>query len=208
MFDATKTRAKIQQDGTQECIGIAMRILQVAHLFLPQNSAGTEMYCYRLSKAMAIRHEVILFFSQTSLADKNYNVRRFRYDGLECRAIVNNLMYEHFHESFDNPAVDRQFEGLVDDLQPNIIHVHHLMFLSFGILRIANDRKIPLVMTLHDHWLFCPRWGQLLMADGAPCLGPEPSRCAVMCQQHENRTGAIGTICHQDSSGGPRHCQG
>ncbi|MFO0981682.1 MAG: glycosyltransferase [Planctomycetota bacterium] len=53
-------------------------------------------------------------------------------------------------------------------VRAEVVHVQHLMLLSLGIPRIAKERGIPVVMTLHDFWLFCSLLpGQLLRGDGS-----------------------------------------
>jgi len=76
---------------------------------------------------------------------------------------------------------------VLDEFRPDVVHVGHLNHLSITIVSTAANRGIPVVFTLHDHWLACPR-GQLIQTfpDDPEdmwtlCEGWEPEKCAVHC---------------------------
>jgi glycosyltransferase involved in cell wall biosynthesis len=52
------------------------------------------------------------------------------------------------------------------------------MLLSLGLPALARARGIATLMTLHDFWLYCARFGQLLEHGETVCRGPKPRRCA------------------------------
>jgi glycosyltransferase involved in cell wall biosynthesis len=53
--------------------------------------------------------------------------------------------------------------------KPDIIHTHSLLGLSVSLWRVASAHGIPIVHTLHDYQLLCPR-GTMFRADH-PCSG-------------------------------------
>jgi glycosyltransferase involved in cell wall biosynthesis len=65
---------------------------------------------------------------------------------------------------------------VLNEVKPDVAHVHHLLFLSVGILDELKKRKIPVVFTLHDYWLTCPR-GQLLKNNLELCKDPINANC-------------------------------
>jgi glycosyltransferase involved in cell wall biosynthesis len=82
--------------------------------------------------------------------------------------------------------MDKAFKTVLETVNPEIIHINHLSHLSTGIIDIAFNEKIPVVFTLHDYWLGCPRGQFLQMALGEPqvypeCSGQENKKCAVHC---------------------------
>src|SRR5690606_9282197 len=87
-------------------------------------------------------------------------------------------LYDGFEETFRNREVERAFDALLDELRPDVVHVEHLMLLSMRLPEIAARRGIPTVMSLHDFWLACARFGQLLEHGETICEGPSPERCA------------------------------
>jgi glycosyltransferase involved in cell wall biosynthesis len=60
------------------------------------------------------------------------------------------------------------FTNLIDDMSPDVIHVHNtLPLISPSIYWIANRRRVPVVQTLHNFRLLCPQ--ALLLRDGKVC---------------------------------------
>lgn len=76
------------------------------------------------------------------------------------------------------PAVRRAFAGVVAEVRPDVAHVHHLAHLGLDLAAELRAAGVPLVLTLHDHWLACLR-GQLVDAALRVCPGPAPARCAA-----------------------------
>jgi len=77
-------------------------------------------------------------------------------------------------------------QNLVKEFKPDVCHIGHLNHLSTGIIKVLKSCKIPIVFTLHDFWLMCPR-GQFLQRnfDGQSkynlCSGQEHAKCASTC---------------------------
>ncbi len=157
-----------------------MRALHVIHDFLPNHQAGSELYCYHLSKGLQQRgHEVSLFYSEVDHDRPAFSTRRGEYDGLPFVEIVNNHSYNTFHETYLNPEVEREFEAYLDEWRPDIVHFHHLHSLSYGCVALCRKRNIPTVFTLHDYWLTCPRGGgQRFRGEGMVCHEVDTSLCA------------------------------
>jgi glycosyltransferase involved in cell wall biosynthesis len=62
----------------------------------------------------------------------------------------------------------RRFGRLVDRARPDLVHLHNIYHqLTPSILDAARSRGLPLLMTLHDYKLACPRYDML--RDGRPC---------------------------------------
>lgn len=155
-----------------------MKILHALHFFLPHHSGGTEVYTLRLAREQARRHQVALFYSEKLHAHRNYELLSRKVEGLDCRVVVNHLLYPDFRATFDNAAIEERFDEVLAEFRPDVVHVQHLMLLSMGLVERAKRRGVRVVVTLHDFWLWCARMGQLLDASGALCPGPEPARCS------------------------------
>jgi glycosyltransferase involved in cell wall biosynthesis len=155
-----------------------MRILHALHFFLPKHSGGTEVYTQRLARAQSRRHDVALFYSEKLQAHRNYELLTRRVEGLDCRIVVNNLLYPGFEATFDNPVIEERFDQVLSEFRPDVVHVQHLMLLSLGLVARAKRRGARVVLTLQDFWLWCARMGQLIDSSGERCDGPEPGRCS------------------------------
>ncbi len=146
-----------------------MKILQVIHNFLPYSYAGTEIYCYNLSKALSGEHNVFIFHRVRDENGKDYDMKRYKFEGLDIFAINNTCRsYNSFEDTYDNRIIEDRFDEILDIVKPDVVHIQHLLFLSIGIIRCIKKRSIPIVFTLHDYWLICPQ-GQLLRHDLSVC---------------------------------------
>lgn len=85
-----------------------------------------------------------------------------------------DLYREDLSAEFDNhinPAADDAFARLLDGYAPDVVHLHNLAGLSASMIHEAADRRLPVVMTLHDYWGLCAR-NTLVCGDGSLCPGP------------------------------------
>jgi len=62
----------------------------------------------------------------------------------------------HVRDSY-NPAMGRAVGRMLDELRPDIVHTNILAGFSVAVWRAASRRGIPVVHTLHDYYLLCPR---------------------------------------------------
>jgi glycosyltransferase involved in cell wall biosynthesis len=73
--------------------------------------------------------------------------------------------------------VRRDLTARMRALAPDIVHTSNLFGITTGIWESARRLGIPVVHTLHDYALRCPRT-TLLRRDGAPCR-PHPLLCGL-----------------------------
>ena len=67
-----------------------------------------------------------------------------------------------------SPRTYRALLGVVDEVRPDVAHVHHVFErLTVSVLDALHRRGVPTVMTLHDYKPVCPNFR--LFTDGAPC---------------------------------------
>ncbi|WP_448616408.1 glycosyltransferase [Modestobacter sp. URMC 112] len=67
-----------------------------------------------------------------------------------------------------SPRSYRALAQVVDDVRPDVAHVHHVFErLTTSVLDALRRRRVPTVMTLHDYKPVCPNYR--LFTDGAPC---------------------------------------
>jgi glycosyltransferase involved in cell wall biosynthesis len=66
-------------------------------------------------------------------------------------------------------SVGRRFAALIDDFQPDIVHLNNIHSqLSPVLAQVAHRKHIPVVWTTHDYKLLCPRY-DCLRHGGEPC---------------------------------------
>lgn len=155
-----------------------MKVCLVCHNFLPNHSAGTEVYTLQLGQELARRgHELTIFTAEKDIAREDLSVRERVYGGLRVVELINNLYYDDFRRTWDHPAIAARFAAFLDRERPDVAHFQHLWYLSAGCIEEAAERYIPILFTLHDYWLQCPRFGQRVHADTSICHTIDFGRC-------------------------------
>lgn len=169
-----------------------MKLLKVIHGWPMRYNAGSEVYSQMLCHQLANRHEVHVFTREEDPFAPDF---RLRVEPDESQPditlhIVNN---PRLKDRYRATAIDRHFAAVLDQVQPDLIHVGHLNHLSTSMLGVAHRRGIPIVYTLHDYWLMCPRgqFVQMLTDDlndkngettpWALCDGQNDAKCARHC---------------------------
>lgn len=156
-----------------------MRIVQVVQGLPPQSLGGTETYVAHLAKALARRgHEVHVFARIADPALAEYAELTTTHDGFTVNWINNSFSrLDSFTHSYLNTAIAQRFGDFLNRCVPDVVHFHHLMYLSTSCIQEAARRGIPVVMTLHDYWLICQR-GRFLKPDLSQCPGQTDEGCA------------------------------
>jgi len=161
-----------------------MKILQVIHSFPPYTIAGSEVYTYNLSCELAKKHEVSIFHRVNDRYKKEYEIAYNNLDGLKIYTINNTFKDCYsFEMIYKNEIISKKFAELLDKLQPDIVHIQHLLFLSTTLIREIKQRNIPIVYTLHDYWLICPQ-AQLLKRNMEVCNNRHSLDC-LDCQVYQ-----------------------
>jgi glycosyltransferase involved in cell wall biosynthesis len=160
-----------------------MRILHVVHDFLPDHVAGVEVYTDHVVRALAREHEVGLLYTESVPHAPNYALRRGHWGDVATWELVNNHVHAGLAETWSNPAVEARMCEVLDEFRPDVVHVQHLINLSLGVLSELDRRGVPVVMTLHEHWLACANGGQRFHRELGRCDVLDARRCAA-CTAH------------------------
>ncbi|MBN1963555.1 MAG: glycosyltransferase, partial [Anaerolineae bacterium] len=165
-----------------------MRILYLIHNYPPHHVAGTEMYTVNVTRELAQHpdHQVAVLHPVYTSASDFARQRRTDADGVTVYEILGGThrLRFAFGSELAQEGFMAQVRAVLDEFQPALAHVQHLMgFPVLPLLRELHARKIPILYTLHDFWLICPRY-HLLRADNRLCTGPRHGlwTCAV-CRQ-------------------------
>lgn len=169
-----------------------MHILHYTLGFSPYRSGGLVKYTKDLMQAqMKLGHLVAaLYPGGTSLFEMSCHVHWDKTnDGIRSFEMTNPLpvplMYgvKDIESATNSQNLDSySFEYLLDDVKPEIFHVHTLMGLPLEYLQIVHERGIRIVYTSHDYFGLCPKVN-FINQDDEVCLGASADRCAV-CNAH------------------------
>ncbi len=163
-----------------------MKILQVIHGYPMRYNAGSEVYTQTLCQGLADNHDVHVFTREEDPFAPDFRLREER-DQDDPRIALHVVNNPRNRDRYQEPGIDRRFAETLDRLRPDIVHVGHLNHLSTSLLIEAAGRSVPVVYTLHDYWLMCPR-GQFMQIfpldpedPWAACDGQEDRKCAERC---------------------------
>jgi glycosyltransferase involved in cell wall biosynthesis len=162
-----------------------VKILKVIHGYPMRYNAGSEVYSQLLCHELAHSHDVHVFTRYEDIFKPDYTLRE-ELDPFDQRIKLHliNMPKLRLAHCYQHAAVDQAFSQLIEKIKPDIIHVGHLNHLSTSLVDRAYEQEIPIVFTLHDYWLMCPR-GQFLQRNSeepwALCDGQKDSKCAHQC---------------------------
>ena len=135
-----------------------MHILKIIHGYPPQYNAGSEVYSQSICTELSKYHKVSVFTREENPYIPCFSIREEKINENLTLYLVNHPQGK---DSYKHQKMDNVFTSLLENLQPDIAHIGHLNHLSTGLVDVLNQFKIPIIYTLHDFWLMCPR-GQFL----------------------------------------------
>jgi glycosyltransferase involved in cell wall biosynthesis len=161
-----------------------MHLLKIIHGYPLRYNAGSEVYSQSICHELSQQHRVSIFTREENPFRPDFEIR-------EGKETPNRRLYlvnmPRGKDGYRHVQLDAQFGALLDRLQPDLAHIGHLNHLSTGLVDALQARGIPMVFTLHDFWLMCPR-GQFLQRNFGEagelyqaCDGQEDRKCATSC---------------------------
>ena len=172
-----------------------MRVLFVVHQFFPVWYTGTERFVLDLAKQLQRMGHFVKILTYGWRDNGAYAlrngalIREYHFQGVPVTAIRHR-----------DPADENDFEVKVfdDRLEPvitsileenifDIIHIGHPHRCGSTCIKIAHERRIPVVLTLTDFWTVCPRIIGVTRS-GALCrYSSHGIRCADNCYSETER---------------------
>lgn len=144
-----------------------MKILLANSLYAPNVVGGAERVVQTLAETLTGKgHEVVVVTTQPSGTEQVATV-----NGVQVRYVPPLNVYRpfsgaaptgaskafwHTMDTF-NPLMGRAFGSILDQEKPELVNTHNLAGFSVSVMAAAKSRGLPLVHTLHDQYLLCPR---------------------------------------------------
>jgi glycosyltransferase involved in cell wall biosynthesis len=121
------------------------RVLQVAHSYI--GGGGTEKHSMDLAAAVsgeflnfgAAPHEALTLYCE------NVPLGKWSYEKAGWPLTTSDL-----------PANDRGWVDILNQVKPKLIHLQHLLNHPLSLLAKLTGTGIPMVVSLHDYYFFCP----------------------------------------------------
>ncbi|MDP8257391.1 MAG: glycosyltransferase [Candidatus Alcyoniella australis] len=162
-----------------------MRILHVIHDNPFEVPGGAQSYSASLALEQAVQgHECALFFLDRNGRSAGKLVSR-EHHGLKLFSGNIDRMPRlmrgfQFRNSYDNPDAFKLFQTVFEHFQPQLVHVHSLILLSYRIPQYVRSHHAKLLWTLHDYWPVCHRI-VLLDNENDLCHGSRDGSRCVHC---------------------------
>src|SRR5581483_7428837 len=74
--------------------------------------------------------------------------------------------------------------------RPDVVHSHNLPGISTGVWEASRRRRVPVLHTLHDYHLLCPRT-TLMRRDGTTPCNPHPLLCGLRTRRLTRWAGGV-----------------
>lgn len=164
-----------------------MKVLYLIHQFYPEYQSGTEKFIFNMAfMTQKSGHKVKVvtygfydrsFFDQE---DKKIIWKEFIYKGIPVLAFQIKEQPMDLHISLvDNTAYDFA-KKIIKEEAPDMIHLGHPMRVH-QFFKAAKELNVPVVTTLTDFFLICPRVILAPTRDSL-CSGPEKGEaCKRLC---------------------------
>ncbi len=176
-----------------------LKILVVNVHFAPQSFGGATVVAEQVAAELArLPGTQVSIFAGTHNADLPLgSLRRHAWCGLPVYSVRLPVPDESPHDH-RSPRIARLFGAVLEAEQPDVIHFHCVQMLSADLVKVAQERGLPHVVTLHDAWWICERQFMVTGA-GQYCgqSGVDPLRCigctpdAVFTQHRFHELGRI-----------------
>jgi glycosyltransferase involved in cell wall biosynthesis len=163
-----------------------MRILYVVHQFFPKHYTGSERVVLNLCRQMNKKghHTTVLTYGITETEGfdcevDNFWIKKYTYKNIPVISIRHKEIPADVGFAVFDPETEAVINKVIED-KFDIIHIVHPMRLG-SILKLARNKNIPVVLTLTDFWLMCPR-GIAITVKGDLCSSPEcGNKCIADC---------------------------
>lgn len=171
-----------------------MRILMLTD-FYPPIIGGLELHVRNLSIELVRRgHQVtVITLWHEGLAEEEHDtgvlIYRIRGTIQRVKGLFSNTG-RRFSPPLPDPEAVLAIQRIVTDIQPDVVHAHN--WLMYSYLPLKHWSRAPLVMTLHDYSMACPK--KTLMRDEQICDGPGMRRCLSCSSQHYGAARGIPTV--------------
>jgi glycosyltransferase involved in cell wall biosynthesis len=150
---------------------------------------GAERYARELRDGLTRRgHTVAVLAAFPAHADDSETLRTLHDSDWQTSVVRRGL--NHAEDWLG--TLPRGADRVLAELAPDLLHTNTLPGMSTGIWELARRRGIPVVHTIHDYHLLCPRVS-LTRRDGSPCH-PSPLLCGTRSRRLAHWRAGVGGV--------------
>lgn len=172
-----------------------MKILLAVHQFFPKYYTGTERFVLNVAKQLLkMGHFVTVMTyedvdgppTKQSKCKDNFIAKEFSFEGVPVVELRHSTPNKDISFGITGDVMKPFLEDFLKQGSYDIVHMGHPLRVG-AIAWVARKLGIPVVATLTDFWLMCPR-AQLWKDDGTLCDGPaDGEECLSSCYKKMKR---------------------
>jgi glycosyltransferase involved in cell wall biosynthesis len=187
-----------------------VKVAFFVHCFFPQHFYGTETYTLCLAKQYrAAGHEVVvvaaIFQGEPSAGAV---ISRYDYQGIPVVCIdKNRIQHTRVRETYYQTDMRPVLEQVLREIQPDLVHVTHLINHTAALLEVAQQLDIATYATFTDFFGICLN-NKLEAANGDLCPGPSKSRLNCVACHVKDASRNVNSPPWMRSATSPRSAQG
>jgi glycosyltransferase involved in cell wall biosynthesis len=158
-----------------------LRVLIMSHMDPRVSRGGAEIAAFQLYEYLKAQPGVTTWFlaAAPGKIGERLGVRLIQPFGLDDYAYVGHG-FDHFIHSNGDPEFPPEFMTLLQDLRPDVIHLHH--YTNFGIEALLQIKRalpeVRIILTLHEYLAICNHFGQMVKRPNfSLCDGASPRAC-------------------------------
>lgn len=165
-----------------------MKILYVIHEFFPDWYTGTARVGLNIAKYMQkMGHEVKMLtygINETGNLTASGSVlyKKYEYDSIQVISFRDRYINPKIHINIFNSDIEKDMKQIIEYEKLDDVDIAHIVHpLRTGVVvKILEEKGIPILLTLTDYWTICPGV-QLLKHDYSICNSPDPEKCSLEC---------------------------
>ncbi|MGI6312045.1 MAG: glycosyltransferase [Bacteroidales bacterium] len=143
-----------------------MRILIANKYYYPRG--GSEIYTIELEQLLSKNGHEVAVFAMQHQANIHNDYESFFPSEMDVNKRDIRSLLKSLIRPFGSREVRRNFKDFIRTFKPQVVHLNNIHSqLSPALAIIARKEKVPVVWTLHDHKLLCPRYD--CIRDDKPC---------------------------------------
>lgn len=105
---------------------------------------------------------------------------------------ANHIVLPHFNEGKLNYFYSKYFfnqrayfaiKEKLEEIQPDVVHLHHDRYYTFSVAKALKELKIPVVQTIHDYTMLCPSQYYPDLYYDTPGTKSRKENCQLICSQ-------------------------
>jgi glycosyltransferase involved in cell wall biosynthesis len=178
-----------------------MKPLFICSLYHPNQIGGAEKVVRIIAEGMLQHgHQPVVVTTQDGPGNRVDQV-----DGVKVHYIgLKNIYWPHSRKERPgiakalwhgidryNALMARAVARVLDSEQPDIVNTHNLTGFSCAVWNAVKSRRLPLIHTLHDYSLMCPKTS--MFKDGENCRG-QCTACALYKSPSKRMSQTVGHV--------------